>query len=149
MTGSESHRRASIDFENLQFERDYDALQAYSRSKLALSAFTLELADCVAEDVTANSFHSGFVPSTNLFRDTALTTRLPVRIAGIVLGVGTSERAGGQQLVHLATAPEFGDRTGVYVTGDGVVHPSDEAVDLEIRARLWYRSADLVGVNPP
>ncbi|NHX37464.1 MULTISPECIES: SDR family NAD(P)-dependent oxidoreductase [Halolamina] len=147
-TGSEMHRRDSIDFEDLQFERDYDALQAYSRSKHALIAFTLELADRVPKDVTANSFHPGFVPSTNLFRDAALTTRLAVRIAGIVPGVGTSERAGGRRLVRLATAPEFGDRTGVYVTGDGVVQPADEAVDPEIRARLWRRSAELVGVDP-
>ncbi|RAW46298.1 short-chain dehydrogenase [Halorubrum sp. 48-1-W] len=147
-TGSETHRRASIDFEDLQFERDYDALQAYSRSKLALIAFTLELADRVPEGVTANSFHPGFVPSTNLFRDVALTTRLAVRIAGIVPGIGTSERVGGRRLVRLATEPEFGDRTGVYVTGDGAVQPSDEATDPEIRTRLWRRSADLVGVDP-
>jgi len=148
MTGSEMHRRGSIDFEDLQFERDYDALQAYSRSKLALIAFTLELADRVPDGVTVNSFHPGFVPSTNLFRDAALTTRLAVRIAGIVPGVGTSERTGGRRLVRLATEPEFGDRTGVYVTGNGVVQPADEAVDPEIRARLWRRSAELVGVDP-
>ena len=147
-TGSEVHRRASLDFDDLQFERDYDALAAYSRSKLALLAFTLELAERLPDEVTANSFHPGFVPSTKLFRDAALTTRLAVRIAGAVPGVGTSRQEGARRLVRLVTDPEFGEQTGVYVTGDGIVAPSDQAADPELQTRLWERSADLVGVDP-
>lgn len=147
-TGSEVHRRASLDFDDLQFERDYDAVQAYSRSKLALTAFTLELADRLPDDVTANCFHPGFVPSTELFRDASLPTRLLVRAAGLVPGVGTGPSEGGDRLVRLVTDPAYGDRTGAYVTGDGVVSPSDEAADPETRRRLWEHSADLVDVEP-
>ncbi|OTF01715.1 SDR family NAD(P)-dependent oxidoreductase [Halorubrum sp. SD683] len=146
-TSSELHRRATLDFEDLQFERDYDAVQAYARSKLALTAFTLELADRLPDDVTANSFHPGFVPSTELFRDASLPTRLLVRAAGLVPGVGTDPSEGGDRLVRLVTDPAFGDRTGAYVTGDGVVSPADAAADPETRRRLWQHSADLVDVE--
>ena len=148
-TGSELHRRAELDLDDLQFESEYDAVRAYSRSKLALVAFTLELADRLpAERVTVNSFHPGFVPSTNLFRDASLSTRLLVRAAGLVPGVGTGPREGAERLVRLVTAPEFGERTGAYVTGDGVVSPSEAAADPETRGRLWVRTAELLGVDP-
>jgi NAD(P)-dependent dehydrogenase (short-subunit alcohol dehydrogenase family) len=147
-TGSEVHRRATLDFDDLQFEQEYDALAAYGRSKLALLAFTLELAERLPDAVTANSFHPGFVPSTELFRDASLPTRLAVGIAGLVPGVGTSEAAGARRMVRLVTDPAFGERTGVYVTGDGIVSPAEEASDPELRARLWEHSADLVGVDP-
>ncbi|GAB7095237.1 SDR family oxidoreductase [Halolamina litorea] len=147
-TGSELHRRASLDVDDLQFETDYETRQAYSRSKLALIAFTLELADKLPDGVTANSFHPGFIPSTNLFREASLPTRIGVRLAGLVPGVGTSPQTGAGRLVRLVTDPEFSDRTGVYVTGDGIVSPSADAADPEQRRRLWDRTADLVGVDP-
>jgi len=149
-TGTELHRRATLDFENLQFETGYDARQAYSRSKLALVAFTLELAARLPADsgVTANSFHPGFVPSTGLFRDAARRTRLLVRLAGLVPGVGTSPETAADRLVRLVTDPTFGERTGVYVTGDGIEEPAAEATDPARRERLWDRSAALVGVDP-
>ncbi|KPN29145.1 short chain dehydrogenase [Halolamina pelagica] len=149
-TGTELHRRATLDFENLQFETGYDARRAYSRSKLALMAFTLELAARLPADsgVTANSFHPGFVPSTGLFRDAARRTRLLVRLAGLVPGVGTSPQAAADRLVRLVTDRTFGERTGVYVTGDGIEEPAPEATDPALRERLWERSAALVGVDP-
>lgn len=45
VTASDIHRRATLDFDDLQFASEYDSLQAYARSKLANVAFTLELAD--------------------------------------------------------------------------------------------------------
>lgn len=149
-TGTELHRRATLDFENLQFETGYDARRAYSRSKLALMAFTLELAARLpaGSGVTANSFHPGFVPSTGLFRDAARRTRLLVRLAGLVPGVGTSPQAAADRLVRLVTDRTFGERTGVYVTGDGIEEPAPEATEPALRERLWDRSAALVGVDP-
>ena len=147
-TGSAVHHRATLDFDDLQSENDYDALAAYSRSKLALLAFTPELAERLPDAITANSFHPGFVPSTELFRDASLPTRLAVGIAGLVPGVGTSEQEGARRMVRLVTDPAFGERTGVYVTGDGIVSPAEEASDPELRDRLWKYSADLVGVDP-
>lgn len=148
-TGSELHRRAELDMDDFQFECDYDALQAYARSKLALVAFSLELADRLPDErVTVNSFHPGFVPSTNLFRDASLLTRVLVRAAGMVPGVGTRPRTGGERLVRLVTVPTFGDQTGTYVTGDGIVPPSDEASDPATRTQVWEHSATLVGVEP-
>jgi len=149
VTASDIHRRATLDFNDLQFTNDYDSLQAYARSKLATIAFTVELADRLDEtEITANCFHPGFVPSTNLFRNARLWTRLMIRAVAIVPGIGTTQQEGAQRLCHLVTAPEFGERTGAYVTGDGITPPAPEATDSETRQQLWETSAHLVGVDP-
>jgi NAD(P)-dependent dehydrogenase (short-subunit alcohol dehydrogenase family) len=148
VTASDIHRRATLNFDDLQFMSDYDSLQAYARSKLATIAFTLELADRLDDtEITANCFHPGFVPSTNLFRDAPIWTRLLMHVAAIIPGFGTTPQEGAQRLCKLVTAPEFGKRTGTYVTGDGVTSPSTAAADPENRERLWNISANLVGVE--
>ena len=149
VTASDIHRRARFDFDDLQFTEEYDSLQAYARSKLATIAFTRELADRLEETgITANCFHPGFVPTTKLFRDAAVWTRAMVRAAAIIPGIGTSQEEGARRLCRLVTAPEFSERTGAYVTGEGVTSPSTEATDPENREQLWKISADLVDVDP-
>ncbi|QCC49336.1 SDR family NAD(P)-dependent oxidoreductase (plasmid) [Halobellus limi] len=148
VTASDIHRRATFDFDDLQFTTEYDSLQAYARSKLATVAFTLELADRLEDtEITANCFHPGFVPSTNLFRDAPLWTRAMIRAVAIIPGIGTTQQEGARRLCHLVTAPECGERTGTYVTGEGITPPSTEATDPENRQRLWTLSADLVGID--
>ena len=151
VTASGIHRRATLDFADLQFERGYDSMRAYARSKLANVAFTVELADRLAErsaGVTANCFHPGFVPSTNLFRDTPVWMRLGLRALSVVPGVATSTEEGARRLVRLATDPEFAERSGVYVGAGGIESPKAEAADPEVCERLWNESAELVGVDP-
>lgn len=149
VTASDLHRRATLDLDDLEAAEGYDPLEAYARSKLANVAFTLELADRIPADaaVTANCLHPGFVPSTDLFRDAALRTRIAVRVAGLLPGVGTTRRAAADRLVRLVAAPEYAERTGRYV-GDEEVTPADAATDPQTRERLWRVSADLVGVSP-
>ena len=151
VTASGIHRRASLDFDDLQFERGYDSMDAYARSKLANVAFTVELAERLAErsaNVTANCFHPGFVPSTKLFRDTPLWMRLGLRALAVVPGVATSTEEGARRLVRLAADPEFAQRSGVYVGAGGIESPKSEATDPEVCERLWDESAELVGVDP-
>jgi len=149
VTASGIHYRGTLDFADLQFERGYEGLDAYARSKLANVAFTVELADRFDRDgVVANCFTPGFVPSTGLFRESGLRTRLLIGLAGLVPGVGTTEAAGARRLETLATAPEWGSRTGAYVDDGGATEPDPAATDPDVRERLWRVSADLVGVDP-
>jgi NAD(P)-dependent dehydrogenase (short-subunit alcohol dehydrogenase family) len=149
VTASDIHHRATFEFDDLQFTSGYDSLQAYARSKLANIAFTLELADRLENtEITANCFHPGFVPSTNLFRDAPLRTQVMIRAAAIIPGIGTTQQKGAQRLCKLVTSPEFEERTGTYVTGEGITSPSTNATDPDNRDQLWKISADLVGVDP-
>lgn len=148
VTASGVHTQGDMAFDDLRLEEDYSALGAYARSKLANVAFTLELADRLDDGVVANCFHPGFVPSTDLFRDARLRVRLFARVAAAVPGLGTNAETGAERLVELATAPEYGRRSGLYVGADGPEEPASAATDPEFRERLWRVSADLVGVEP-
>lgn len=153
VTASSVHHRASLNFDDLQAERAYDALEVYARSKLANVAFTIELAErlegaTAVDGVTANCVHPGFIPTTGLYRDVGTVARLFTRAAAIIPGVGTRESDGARRLVAVATADEYGDRSGLYVGGDGPEEPSAEAADPKVRGRLWRASAELVGVDP-
>ncbi|MFC6905876.1 SDR family oxidoreductase [Halalkalicoccus tibetensis] len=149
VTASGVHRRGELALDDVRLEDGYEPLDAYARSKLANVAFTLELADRLdGEDIVANCFHPGFVPSTALFRDASLRTRLFTRIAAVVPGIGTTPETGADRLVELATAPEYGRRSGGYVGSDGPEEPAPAATDPDRRERLWNVSADLVGIDP-
>ena len=149
VTASGIHTRGTLDFTDLQFEDRYDSIDAYARSKLANIAFTVELARRLeGTDLSANCFHPGFIPSTRLFREAPIWTRLVIRAASVLPVIGTSEQEGARRLLQLTTEEAFGQRSGVYLAGNGITSPSPEATDPENRRRLWERSADLVGVDP-
>lgn len=159
-TSSGLQYRGELDFEDLQFESGYDGLDAYARSKLANAAFTVELAERLdavdagpgdaAGDpgVVANCFNPGFVRGTRIWLGSAWRSRLLTWLAAWVPGVGTDVETGAARMVELLTAPEYGERTGVYVDEGEEQSPDYDAQDPEIRERLWKRSAELVDVDP-
>jgi NAD(P)-dependent dehydrogenase (short-subunit alcohol dehydrogenase family) len=150
VTASDIHRRATLDLDDLQLTDEYDSLDAYARSKLANIAFTVELDARLPDDaaVTVNCVHPGFVPSTDLFREASLRTRLLVRVAGLVPGVATSKQAAAERLQSLLVEPTYGSMSGQYIGSDGPVDPAPEATNKTVRRRLWRMSAELVGITP-
>ena len=149
VTASDIHRRATLDLDDLQLTDEYDSLDAYARSKLANIAFTVELDARLPDDsaVTVNCVHPGFVPSTDLFREASLRTRLLVRIAGLVPGVATSKQAAAERLQSLLVEPTYGSMSGQYIGSDGLTDPAPEATNQTVRRRLWRMSAELVGIT--
>ncbi|MDQ3829839.1 MAG: SDR family NAD(P)-dependent oxidoreductase, partial [Candidatus Tectomicrobia bacterium] len=66
---SEAHRRARLDFADLQGQQRYSGWRAYARSKLANILFTYELARRLeGTGIVANALHPGFV-ATNFGRN--------------------------------------------------------------------------------
>jgi len=150
VTASDIHRRATLDLDDLQLTDEYDSLDAYARSKLANIAFTVELDDRLPDDsaVTVNCVHPGFVPSTELFREASLRTRLLVRIAGLVPGVATSKQEAAERLQSLLVEARYGSVSGQYISNDGPTDPAPEATNQAVRRQLWRVSAELVGITP-
>jgi NAD(P)-dependent dehydrogenase (short-subunit alcohol dehydrogenase family) len=141
---SEAHRRAKLDFDDLQSERNYRGLTAYGRSKLCNILFTRELARRLAgTDVSANCLHPGFVATRfgdgngGLFR------------AGLSLAKGLfaiSPARGALTSVHVATSPEVDGITGKYFDKCAPATPSPAAEDDAAARRLWQESARLAGL---
>lgn len=162
-TSSGQQHRTGLDLEDLQLESDYDVLDAYGRTKLANAAFTLELAERLERTgagpdaggpdpadaaVVANCFSPGFIRSTRIWLGASRRGRLLTWLAARVPGIGTDLETGAGRMVELLAAPEFGERTGVYVDQGDEQPPAADARDPELRERLWERSAELVGVDP-
>jgi NAD(P)-dependent dehydrogenase (short-subunit alcohol dehydrogenase family) len=107
-----------------EFEAGYNGVDAYRRSKLALAAFTFDLAAELAPDqVTVNCLH----PAT--FMDTAM-----VRLGGIT-PVSTVEQ-GGEATMRLITDPSLDTVTGQFFDGLKTSRALPQAYDQQFRTQL-------------
>ena len=157
-----SHRfRAGIHFDDLQWERSYDRMAAYSQSKLANLMFTYELQRRLAEGGAGSiavAAHPG-TSRTNIMRNSPLLYRafslLLLPLGGTIM---QSARMGALPILRAATDP--GVEGGQYYGPGGrwprefagypeLVRSSRQSHDREIQGRLWAGSEELTGVRFP
>jgi NAD(P)-dependent dehydrogenase (short-subunit alcohol dehydrogenase family) len=139
---SVAHRQASLDFGDLQFERGYSIMRAYSRSKLANILFAHELARRLAgTGVTSNSLHPGSV-DTRIWSGAPLWAKPLIQIVFRRFFISAAE--GGSYIVRLVANPELNAVTGQYFEKDKASTPSPLALDQALARRLWDVSAALV-----
>jgi NAD(P)-dependent dehydrogenase (short-subunit alcohol dehydrogenase family) len=107
-----------------EFEHGYDGVQAYRRSKLALAAFTFDLASELADaGVTVNCLHPATLMGTAM-----------VLLAGVA-PVSTLEE-GGEATMRLIADPALAGVTGQFFDGLQTARARPEAYDPGFRARL-------------
>lgn len=141
---SEAHRRAHLDFDDLQCSRGYSGWRAYQRSKLANILFTRELARRLeGTGVTANCLHPGFV-ATGFGDNNRGVWRLGIAIAKLVAAIPV--RRGAETPVYLASSPEIEGISGKYFIKCREWQPSAAAQDDSAAARLWQESERLMGL---
>jgi len=142
-TSSRAHKRARLDFGDLQSARSYAGFMVYSESKLCNVLFTRELARRWAgTGVTVNCFHPGFVD-----------TRFGSGSGGLfshLIGIGKlgahSPEKGAETLVYLASSPEVAGVTGQYFYKCRPDSMSAEAADDSVARGLWSESARVSGI---
>ena len=134
----------SIDFEDLQGERDYSGERAYNQSKLANVMFTYELARRLqGAGVTANTLHPGVVRTNFGREDPKGWMRLMLPVIRPFL---KSPDKGAVTSVYLASSPEVEGVTGQYFAKQKAGRSSTASYDTTAAARLWDVSATLVGL---
>jgi len=137
---SEAHRRARLDFSDLQGRHRYSGWRAYARSKLANILFTYELARRLAgTGVVANALHPGFV-ATNFGRNNRSITAAFFRILQLA---AISPEEGAQTIIYLASSPAVKGVTGEYFVKQQAVRSSQVSYDRAAAERLWQVSAEL------
>ncbi|CAM5733157.1 SDR family NAD(P)-dependent oxidoreductase [Mycolicibacterium aubagnense] len=148
------HRiRAAIHFDDLQWERRYNRVEAYGQSKLANLLFTYELQRrLTGAETVALAAHPGG-SSTELARHVPLP---PAVVTLVAERLFQSAAMGALPTLRAATDPAaYG---GQYYGPDGlfqqtgypkVVGSSDQSHDTALQQRLWAVSEELTGVTFP
>ncbi len=144
VVASTAHKRARLDWENLQGEKRFSSFKAYALSKLCNILFTYELARRLeGTGVTANCLHPGVVAS-NFGSTAGPLFRNLVKIGHPFL---MSPERGARTSIYVASAPELADTTGTYFARSRPARSSAISHDRAAQARLWQLSADLTGVG--
>jgi NAD(P)-dependent dehydrogenase (short-subunit alcohol dehydrogenase family) len=125
--------QSPIDFDDPMLERGYDAMRAYSQSKLAQIMFTLELAERLSgTGVSVNALHPASLMDTKMVQDTFGYTMSTVE-------------EGTEAVVRLAVSQEVEGVTGRYFDGRREARANRQAYDPQARQTLWELSEELCG----
>jgi NAD(P)-dependent dehydrogenase (short-subunit alcohol dehydrogenase family) len=150
---SSAHRiRARINFDDLQGERSYSRVAAYSQSKLANLMFTYELQRRLsgADTTIAVAAHPGLA-ATELARNSP-----PIAVFFYVRVMSQKAAMGALPVLRAATDP--GVLGGQYYGPRGLfgargypelAHSSRRSRDTAVQRRLWAVSEELTGVTFP
>jgi NAD(P)-dependent dehydrogenase (short-subunit alcohol dehydrogenase family) len=153
-----SGNQAPIDFDDLNWERSYDANGAYGRSKLADLLFSRELAR-VSQRRGWNLLSLGAHPgnaSTSIFDNGSQYGDRPILLLRILWRITPrhSAAAGAAPMLLAATSPDvvqggyYGPRFNL-VGAPGPARVSERGQDEEVAARLWSEAERLTGVALP
>lgn len=123
------HYGATIEFDDLMLERDYDGYRAYEQSKLANVLFTTELARRLdGTGVTAVSLHPGVI-NTKVLHE-------------YFSGGAPAEQGAGNVLTP-ALDPGYAHLTGTYFSEARPKDPDPAGTDPDTARRLWEVSEEL------
>lgn len=125
--------QSPIDFDDPMLERGYDAMRAYSMSKLAQIMFTFELAERLSDTgVSVNALHPASLMDTKMVQDTFGYTMSTVE-------------EGTEAVVRLAVSQDVEAVTGRYFDGTREARADGQTYDKEARQTLWELSEELCG----
>ncbi len=137
--------RGRLDFDDLQAEKGYASMRAYSRSKLCNILFTRALARRVeGRGVVANCVHPGAIASN--FGQSG--TRFFAFIARLGRPFLLSVDSGARTQIWAASAPEAGEHNGAYFYKRKTAKTSRAARNEEDQERLWKLSEELAASLP-
>lgn len=153
--GSDAHRAGGLALEDLDLRRaGWNAWRAYSRSKLAVMLWGLELdrrLRASGSTVSAMLTHPGWVASNISNQPGVRTLHRAIRAAADVLANDPAQGAAPTLCALSAPIPP-----GSYIGVDGfrrlrgspvLAGRSVEACDYETAGRLWRLAADLTGTD--
>ena len=124
-----------LDLADLAFTRGYDGIEAYRRAKLALAAFTFDLAEELRETgVTVNCLHPASLMPTAMVQESGFAP------------LSTVEQ-GGAATLRLITDPALAQRTGQFFDGPRAARAHPQAYDREFRRRLRELTDRLLGAD--
>jgi NAD(P)-dependent dehydrogenase (short-subunit alcohol dehydrogenase family) len=124
--------QAPLDFDNIMFTRGYSGVNAYRRSKLAMIAWTFDLAERLAgTGVTVNALHPASLMPTKMVLEAGWQTM-------------SSVEEGLKATLRLVVDPTLENVTGEYFDGLSLAKANAQAYDKSMQQRLAALSQKLV-----
>ncbi|UYM06219.1 SDR family NAD(P)-dependent oxidoreductase [Solicola gregarius] len=116
--------QAPIDLADIGFTREYDGVEAYCRSKLALIMDTIDLADLLrGSGTTVNAVHPAHLMATTMVSDSGFVP-------------ATTVEDGMLPVLRLALDSSLATTTGRYFDRFEIAEPHPQARDAGVRAAL-------------
>lgn len=157
--GSMNGEQGAMNFDNLFFDGNYDAMQAYNQSKLATHLFFYELGKRLENaglGVQSLAVNPGFIKS-NILKDNAYTTRsfgFKLMFGFFEVLLAMSPDQGSLSMMRAATDKMLKNGDYLSPTKAGnmkglpkMVILSDKAYNDADAKRLWEMSEELTGVK--
>lgn len=139
---SGAHKTGKIHFEDINLNKGFNVIKAYSQSKLANVLFTRELARRVeTKGITVNCCHPGAVAtSIGIDRESGFGKT----ITGMLKPFFITPEEGARTAIFLATDESVKDVTGEYFYKCKIARSSKRSQDIELAKRLYELSEKLV-----
>jgi NAD(P)-dependent dehydrogenase (short-subunit alcohol dehydrogenase family) len=138
---SDAHRGTKINFDDIQFEKNYSGYPVYRQSKLFNLLFTYELARRLqGTGVTVNALHPGVV-ATDIGKNNGFLLRL---IFKLMSTMAKSVEDGAATSIYLASAQEVEQITGGYFVDLKQVQSDPASYDLAAAEKLWNLSLEMI-----
>ena len=138
-----------IDFNNLRGEGEYNAGEAYGRSKLANALFSLKLSQMLdPAATTSNVIHPGFV-KTNIGRNADGV--IGFLYNGVADMLKKTVEAGAATQVYVATSPLIEGVSGAYFKDCNPYNITlpNHMFDSALADRLWSETGEMLGSYLP
>lgn len=138
-TSSLAHAYADkINFDDIEFRKDFNSMQSYRQSKLCNILFNMYLAKILEDtNVTVNCLHPGIV-------ETKLFNNFDKNAKNSIMQRAVSDEEGAETTIYLALSDEIKNITGKYFHGHKTEEPSQQAKDLKAAEKLWNVSINYV-----
>lgn len=125
--------QAPVDLDDLRMDRGYEGWTAYGRAKLALIAFTMDLAGELGDTARVTCVHPADLMPTRLVEETGL---LPASTLG----------QGAEAVLAVLNVPRLDAPTGCFYQGTVAAQPHPDALDLVKRQALRETTERLLSV---
>ena len=127
--------QAPIDFGNVMFDRGYSGVNAYRQSKLAMIAWTFDLAGQLAKTgITVNALHPASLMPTKMVLEAGWNTMSTVE-------------EGLEATMRLVLDPALESTTGKYFDGLRESKANAQAYDTLVRERLASHTRELISAK--
>lgn len=130
--------QGEINWQDVEFRKNFNGLYAYRQSKLANILFTRLLAQKLKDTaVTANALMPGFI-ATDIFR------KMPVFVRWLIPLFAKTPKQGAETTIYLATSPEVAGISGEYFKDKKRASSSYASKNMDSARKLWDLSMQYV-----